>query len=85
MQKRTLKEKLTSRKFLLTLVSVIAGIAGLITGSDGVAEYITEVGLIVVPTIVFVAAEGKIDAASVRKITETISEVTRIEKENDAK
>ncbi len=59
-----LKRKLSSRKFLVTLISVIAGLLGLFGANDAVVQLVSSVGLILVPAIVYIVTEGKIDAAA---------------------
>ena len=57
-----LKKKLTSRKFWVTLISLIAGIAQLF-GADGeLIELLSGTALSLFPVIAYVLTEGKIDA-----------------------
>ena len=58
-------KKLTSRKFAVSLISVIAGIAGMFNISDSVISLITGILMVVLPTVVYVITEGTIDRANV--------------------
>lgn len=63
-----IKEKLTSRKFWVTLVSILTGVAQLL-GADGeLAETLGGVALALIPSVIYVITEGKIDAASAKKL-----------------
>jgi len=68
-------EKLKSRKFLMALVSVIVGILSLYGVSDNTIAIVPSISLILVPAVVYIITEGKIDAASVAKLIETATEV----------
>ena len=70
-----LKEKLTSRKFLLTLIEVICGVACLF-GADGeTLELVSGALLTLVPTVIYIITEGKIDAEGAKRIATTVSDV----------
>lgn len=58
-------EKLTSRKFWLAIISIITGGLGLFNMADGTIEMVSSVALILVPAIVYIFVEGKVDAAAV--------------------
>ncbi|MBQ8837285.1 MAG: hypothetical protein IJ002_07255 [Clostridia bacterium] len=62
---KTLKEKLTSRKFLVAAAGIASGIALIVSGSttEGVAAVIASV-------IGYLAAEGYIDAKAVKATAE---------------
>ncbi len=70
--KDNLIKKLTSRKFIVTAISTIAGVITLFIGQNEVVEIIASALMIVVPTIVYCIIEGNIDAKSVKTITETV-------------
>lgn len=59
------KAKFGSRKFLLTAVSVVSGIVFMLTSNDGLAQLVAQIGGIMIPIIVYVAVEGKIDAQKI--------------------
>ena len=61
----TIKSKLTSRKFLIAVAGVISGIALILNGS--LSEGATTV---VASVVAYLAAEGLIDIAAVKKSVE---------------
>lgn len=71
-------EKFKSRKFLMALLSVVLGVLGLFGVADGTIEMTSSIGLILIPTIVYIVTEGKIDAAAVGKIVDSADEILDI-------
>ena len=65
-------EKLTSRKFWLTVFAAVAGIAQLFGADDTVTTLIGAI-LTLVPSVIYVITEGKLDA---KKLTDVITSVT---------
>ena len=61
----TIKSKLTSRKFLVTVAGVISGIVLILNGSS--SEGVTTV---VASVVAYLAAEGLVDIAAVKKAAE---------------
>ena len=72
--KDTLIKKLTSRKFIVTAISAIAGAVTLFIGNTEVVETIASALMIIVPTIVYCITEGIIDSKSVKTITDTVAD-----------
>ena len=70
--KNDLIKKLTSRKFIVTAISAIAGIITMIIGDNAVVDLVASALMVVIPTIVYCIMEGVIDAKSVKTITETV-------------
>lgn len=68
--KKNILEKLTSRKFIVTAITAIAGIITAIFGENEVVNIIAGAAMTIVPTIVYCIMEGVIDAKSVKTITE---------------
>lgn len=68
--KRNILNKLTSRKFIVTAITAIAGIVTLIIGENEVVQIIAGAAMTIVPTIVYCIMEGMVDAKSVKTITE---------------
>lgn len=68
--------KLKSRKFWLTLITTLSGIATALMNVNGEVGIIAGMIVAVLPTIVYVITEGRIDAKAVGMITEDISEVS---------
>ena len=74
MKKADLIKKLTSRKFIVTAISAIAGIVTLITGNNEIVQIVAGAAMTIVPTIVYCIMEGKVDAASVKTVSEATVE-----------
>lgn len=68
--------KLKSRKFWLTLITTLSGIATALMNVNGEVGIIAGMVVAVLPTIVYVITEGKIDAKAVRMVAEDITEIT---------
>ena len=72
--KKNVLEKLTSRKFIVTVITAIAGIVTMIIGDNEVVQIIAGAAMTIVPTIVYCLMEGLIDAKSVKTIIETTTD-----------
>ena len=70
-------KKLTSRKFLVSLISMAAGIAAICGADMQGVEIIAGAAMTVLPAIVYCLTEGKIDAASVHKATDAITDAAQ--------
>lgn len=57
--------KFTSRKFILSILSVISGMAGLIVSDNSLLNLAVNVVLIVIPTVVYTITEGKLDKEAI--------------------
>ena len=68
--KKNIIEKLTSRKFIVTVITAIAGIIAMIFGENEIVQTIAGAAMTIVPTIVYCLMEGVIDARSVKTITD---------------
>lgn len=73
MNKNTIK-KLTSRKFIVTAITAIAGIVTLFVGDSEIVQTIVGAAMTIVPTVVYCLIEGVIDAKSVKTITDAVTE-----------
>lgn len=64
-----LKEKFTSRKFLVAAAGIVSGVLLIVTGNttEGVTAAVTSV-------VAYLAAEGLIDIAAVKSIAEETEE-----------
>lgn len=71
----TLKEKFTSRKFILSLVGVIVGICGMIGFNDNTTAIIAFAALEVLSIVAYIIMEGKVDANAVKNIAEIITDL----------
>lgn len=65
-------KKLTSRKFIVTAISAIAGVVTLFVGNDEIVQIIASALMVVIPTVVYCITEGVLDSKSLKTITETI-------------
>lgn len=72
--KKNVLEKLTSRKFIVTAITAIAGIITLIIGENEVVQIIAGAAMTIVPTIIYCIMEGVIDANSVKTITDATAD-----------
>ena len=66
--KKTILEKLTSRKFIVTVITAIAGIITAFVGENETVQIIVGAAMTIVPTIVYCIMECVIDANSVKTI-----------------
>lgn len=66
--------KLTSRKFIVTVITAITGIITMIVGENEVVQIISGAAMTIIPTIVYCVMEGVIDARSIKTITEATSD-----------
>ncbi len=71
---KQLLSKLTSRKFLLSAISMVAGIAALCGADQNILSIIAGAAMTVLPALVYCITEGKIDAASVKEAQTAIIE-----------
>jgi hypothetical protein len=72
--KENLIKKLTSRKFIVTIITAITGIITMIIGDNEVVQIISGAAMTIVPTIVYCIMEGVIDAQSVKAITDATAD-----------
>ena len=69
MNKNFLK-KFTSRKFIVSAITAIAGLITLFIGDNEVVKTIAGAAMTIIPTVVYCLMEGVIDAKSVKTITD---------------
>ena len=70
MTKTNIIRKLTSRKFIIAVITAIAGIITVCIGENEVVTVIAGAAMTIVPTIAYCIVEGVIDAKSVGVITD---------------
>ena len=73
--KKTILEKLTSRKFIVTVITAITGIITMIIGENEVVQLVAGAAMTIIPTIVYCITEGVIDSRSVKTIADTTMDV----------
>lgn len=77
--KKTFIEKITSRKFIVTVITAIAGIITMIIGENEIVQTIASALMIIIPTIVYCIMEGVIDAKSVATVVDaTVDAVEKL-------
>lgn len=64
-------KKLTSRKFLVSAIATVAGLITLFAGNNQIVQVIAGALMAIVPTVTYCITEGRIDAASVKVVTDT--------------
>lgn len=72
--KKNILEKLTSRKFIVTAITAIAGIVTMFVGDNEVVDIVASALMVVVPTVVYCITEGVLDAKSLKTITDTVAD-----------
>lgn len=77
MKKEDIIRKLTSRKFIVALITIIVGIITLLCGYNENVQTIAGAAMVVVPALAYCIMEGKVDAASVKQITEATQEAAQ--------
>jgi len=80
-----MKEKLTSRKFWVAVISIIVGILGVFGADDSLIQLVSSIGLILIPAIIYIITEGKIDAVALRTIDfeQLLAEIKKFLEETD--
>ena len=73
MNKEAIIKKLTSRKFIVSLITLIAGLATMIIGHEHEVTTVAGALMSIVPVVVYCIMEGIVDAASVKTITDAAS------------
>ncbi len=63
-------KKITSRKFIIAVITSIVGVITLFVGDNEVVNVIAGAAMTIIPTIVYCIVEGVIDAKSVETITD---------------
>lgn len=68
--KTNIIRKITSRKFIIAVITSIAGIITMYVGDSEMVNVIAGAAMTIIPTVVYCIMEGVIDAKSVQTITE---------------
>lgn len=64
--------KLTSRKFILAVITAITGIITLCIGENEVVKVISGAAMTIIPTVIYCIMEGVVDAKSIKTVTDTV-------------
>lgn len=70
-----MKNKYLSRKFIVTVISAVAGIVVAIIGHDEIVQSIAACLAVVIPTVVYTITEGRIDAAGIKSSGEAVEKL----------
>lgn len=71
---KTLKEKLTSRKFLAAVAGLVAGVAMVFGLDESIITQVSGAVVSVASVIAYIVTEGRIDAAAVGQAAEDVAE-----------
>lgn len=74
MNRTNLIRKLTSRKFIIAVITAVVGIVTMFVGDNEAVNVIAGAAMTIIPTIVYCIVEGKIDAASIETITDATAD-----------
>lgn len=74
MDKQTIIKKLTSRKFIVSVITLIAGIVTMIIGHEYEVTTVAGALMSIVPVIVYCIVEGTVDAKAVQTVTDAASQ-----------
>lgn len=77
MNKEAIIKKLTSRKFIVSVITLVAGIVTMIIGHEHEVTTIAGALMSIVPVIVYCFVEGKVDAAAVQTVTDAASDAAK--------
>ena len=78
-----MKNKFTSRKFILTILSVICGVAISLSQMGGKVALICSIISAVVPALTYIITEGIIDAKAVNLSKEAAQQIITLVKDPD--
>ena len=67
-------KNLLSRKFLIALITVIGGLMSAFNCSGDTVALVTSIGVALIPSVIYIITEGKIDAAAVKTAATAVSE-----------
>lgn len=67
-------KKLTSRKFIVTTITAVAGIVTMVVGESETVNIIAGAAMTIVPTVVYCLMEGVIDAKNVKTIVDATTD-----------
>lgn len=67
-------KKLTSRKFILAVITAVTGIITLCIGENEIVKVISGAAMTIVPTVVYCIIEGVVDAKSIKTVTDAVTD-----------
>ena len=75
-------KKFTSRKFLLALITTICGVLSMCNVSDVTIKLISGALMVVVPNVVYIITEGRIDRENIATMFKQLSDTLSDNSEN---
>lgn len=75
--KKELFQRLTSRKFIISALSAVAGICALIFGESHAINTVMGAVMVIVPSVVYCIMEGRIDVQSAKSIGDAITDAAQ--------
>jgi hypothetical protein len=83
MNKETIIKKLTSRKFIVSLIALASGIA-LLCGADGnTVETVSAALMILIPSLIYCITEGRLDKESINSFRDALDIIETATKRGD--
>ena len=83
MNKEKIIKKITSRKFIVSIITLISGIA-LLFGADGdTVETLSAAAMILVPTLVYCITEGRLDESALKNFGDALNILEKSVKNED--
>ena len=84
MTKENIIRKLTSRKFIVSIISIISGVALLFGADIDTVKTVSAACMIALPSIVYCVLEGRIDEKSILCISDAMNKLEKeLNKESD--
>ena len=77
MNKKDFIHKITSRKFIVTIITAAAGLITLFCGHESEVNTIAGALMTIIPAIVYCIMEGTVDAAHVREIGDAAKDAAK--------
>ena len=77
-------QKLTSRKFIMAALSAISGIAVLCGADENIVSTLAGAAMTLVSALVYCITEGRIDAASIKQVVQSVSDAAETLGASDA-
>ncbi len=72
---KQLVKKFASRKFLVSLVSTICGVLGMMNVADDTIGLVGSMLMIIIPNVMYIITEGSIDRESVKNMVNSIADL----------
>lgn len=69
MNKNDIIRKLTSRKFIIAVITAIVGIITVFVGENEVVNVVAGAAMTIIPTVAYCIVEGMVDAKSIETVT----------------